>query len=263
MEWIEIDRVGLRYELTGTGDGTLVLVHEMGGTLESWDFVLPLLAGPRAVLRYDTRGAGQSTKLRGIASVDAMADDILALLDATGRAGAATVVGCAVGGAIALHFAVRHPRRTRAVVALGPATGIPEERRPAILAQADGIEREGMAAVAEDSLARSYPESLRGDRERFRRFRARWLANDPGSYAAIYRMLAGLEMQEEIAALRLPALFLAGRLDPLRPPEAVEPIARTVPGARFEPIESGHFSPTQTPEIVADRLNAFLAATGG
>ena len=67
----------------------------------------------------------------------------------------------------------------------------------------------------------------------------------------------------EIAALRLPALFLAGRLDPLRPPEAVEPIARTVPGARFEPIESGHFSPTQTPEIVADRLNAFLAATGG
>ena len=113
MEWIEFDGVGLRYELTGTGDETLVLVHEMGGTLESWDFVLPLLAGPRAVLRYDTRGAGQSTKLRGTASVDAMADDILALLDATGRGGAATVVGCAVGGAIALHFA-RSPPAPRA-----------------------------------------------------------------------------------------------------------------------------------------------------
>ena len=56
MEWVEIGGVGLRYELIGTGGETLVLVHEMGGTLESWDFVLPLLRGPRAVLRYDTDG---------------------------------------------------------------------------------------------------------------------------------------------------------------------------------------------------------------
>jgi 3-oxoadipate enol-lactonase len=262
MEWTEIGGVGLRYDLTGKGGETLVLVHEMGGTLESWDFVLPLLKGPRAVLRFDTRGAGQSTKLRGTAPFDAMADDVLALLDTTGRSGPATVVGCAVGGAIALHFAARHPHRARAVVALGPATGVPEERRPAIHEQADRVEREGMAAVADDTLGRSYPETLRGDGERFLRFRARWLANDPGSYAAIYRMLAGLEMRAEIAALRLPALFLAGTQDPLRPPETVEPVSRTVPGARFEPIESGHFSPTQTPGIVADRLNAFLAATG-
>src|SRR3712207_8694164 len=84
-------------------------------------------------------------------------------------------------------------------------------------------------SVADESLARSYPEALRGDAARFRRFRARWLANDPGSYAATTRMLAGLEMASEIAALRLPCLFLAGTLDPLRPPAAVEPIARLVP----------------------------------
>ena len=265
MEWIEIGGAGFRYELSGSGDGTLVLAHEMGGTLESWDLVLPLLEGRgRAVLRFDMRGAGQSTKLRGTAPFDAMADDIAALLDATGRdGGPATVVGCAVGGAVALHFAARHPRRARAVVALGPATGVPEERRAAALAQADRVERDGMAAVADEALARSYPEELRGDAARFRRFRARWLANDPGSYAATARMLAELDMGAEIAALRLPALFLAGTLDPLRPPAAVEPLARGVPGARFEAIESGHFSATQTPEVVADRLNAFLAATGG
>ncbi|MBD0271130.1 MAG: alpha/beta fold hydrolase, partial [Acetobacteraceae bacterium] len=163
MEWIEIGGVGFRYGLAGSGEATLVLVHEMGGTLESWDFVLPLLRGGRAVLRFDMRGAGQSTKLRGTAPFDAMADDIAALLDATGRGGGpATVVGCAVGGADALHFAARHPRRARALAALGPATGIPDERRPATLAQADRVERDGMAAVADDALARSYPEALRG-----------------------------------------------------------------------------------------------------
>jgi 3-oxoadipate enol-lactonase len=263
MDWTEINGVGLRHELTGSGANTLVLVHEMGGTLESWDLVLPRLEGSRAVLRYDTRGAGQSTKLRGAANIDEMADDIAALLDTLGRSGLVTMVGCAVGGAIALHFAARYSERVRGVVALGPATGIPEERRPAIHAHADRVEREGMIGVAEDELSRSYPESLRGDAARYRRFRARWLANDPGSYAAIYRMLAGLDMAAEITALRVPALFLAGTQDPLRPPAMIEPLARTVPGARFEAVESGHFMATQTPELLAEKLNAFLSETGG
>ena len=42
MDFIELDGVGLRYELTGKGDRTLVLVHEMGGSLESWDDVAPM-----------------------------------------------------------------------------------------------------------------------------------------------------------------------------------------------------------------------------
>ena len=39
MEFVEINGAGLRYELTGKGERTVVLVHEMGGTMESWDKV--------------------------------------------------------------------------------------------------------------------------------------------------------------------------------------------------------------------------------
>ena len=60
MDFIESNGVALRCELTGSGDRTLVLVHEMGGSLESWDDVAPRFAGKRRVLRYDTRGAGLS-----------------------------------------------------------------------------------------------------------------------------------------------------------------------------------------------------------
>jgi 3-oxoadipate enol-lactonase len=60
MEWLEANGVGLRYDLTGSGSKTLALVHEMGGSLDSWDMVLPALAAGRRILRYDTRGAGQS-----------------------------------------------------------------------------------------------------------------------------------------------------------------------------------------------------------
>ena len=38
----------------------VVLIHEMGGTMESWSLVAPLLSGKRWVVRYDTRGAGFS-----------------------------------------------------------------------------------------------------------------------------------------------------------------------------------------------------------
>jgi len=57
MAFIELDGLALRYELSGMGDRTLVLVHEMGGSLESWDDVSPRLGESRRVLRYDTLGA--------------------------------------------------------------------------------------------------------------------------------------------------------------------------------------------------------------
>jgi 3-oxoadipate enol-lactonase len=120
-----------------------------------------------------------------------------------------------------------------------------------------------MAAVVEASLARSYPEVLRGDAARYRRFRARWLANDPASYAAIYRMLAANDLAGEIAGLRVPVLFLAGTHDLLRPPSTVEPLARTVADGRFQELETGHFMATQTPELVAAAFNAFLVEIEG
>ena len=81
MDFVEANGIGLRYELSGKGERTLVLVHEMGGSLESWDDVVPRFTGSRRVLRYDTRGAGLSQKARGELTLDTMADDIAALLD--------------------------------------------------------------------------------------------------------------------------------------------------------------------------------------
>ena len=47
MNFIEVNGTALRYDLSGNGGSTLVLIHEMGGTLESWDLVRFRLAGKR------------------------------------------------------------------------------------------------------------------------------------------------------------------------------------------------------------------------
>lgn len=257
--WVEVNGTALRYEVTGKGPSTLVLVHEMGGTLDSWDHVLPALSASRRVLRFDTRGAGQSEKLSATPSMALMADDVAALLDATGIGGKVAIAGCAVGGGIAMTFALRHAARTAALIAMGPATGVAEERRAATLARAEDTERRGMAAVVEESFAASYPPEVRHDAEHYREFRARWIANDPRSYGCIYRMLVETNLAPEYGNVACPTLLLAGVHDRLRPPALVEPIAQAIRGARFQALDSGHFMAVQTPALVEAAINGFLA----
>src|ERR1700692_513816 len=217
MDFIETDGVALRYELTGKGGPALVLIHEMGGSLESWDDVAPRFAESRRVLRYDTRGAGMSQKVRGELSFDTMADDIAALLDTLGIGGKVALAGIAVGGAIALHFATRYPDRAGAVAGGSPATGIAPERRARALERVATIETSGMGFAVEESMLNGYAPELRGDGKRFEKFRARWLGNDPLSYATIWRMLASTDMQGEIAGLRRPVVVIGGSSDRGRP----------------------------------------------
>ena len=262
MDFIELDGVGLRYELSGMGDRTLVLVHEMGGSLESWDDVAPRFTESRRVLRYDTRGAGMSQKVRGQLGIDTMADDITALLDALGIAGKVALAGVAVGGAIALHFAARYPERTSAVAVGSPATGVAPDRRAAALERVAKIETAGMAFAVADLMLNGYAPELRGDIRRFERYRARWLGNDPASYATIWRMLAGMDIRGELARLRPPVLVIGGSLDRVRPPALAKAVANEIPGARFIEIPTGHYMAVQTPDLIFDCIDAFLRTVG-
>ena len=260
MDFIELNGVTLRYQLSGRGDRTLVLVHEMGGSLESWDDVVPRFAESRRVLCYDTRGAGMSQKVRGELGIDTMADDIAALLDSLGIAGKVALAGIAVGGAIALHFAARYPERASAVAVGSPATGIAPDRRAAFLERLVKVDAAGMAFAVENSMLSGYAPELRGDIGRFEQFRARWLGNDPASYTTISRMLAATDMQDELASLHCPVLVIGGSLDRVRPPPLAEAVAKAIPGARYVEIRTGHYMSVQTPDLVADCIGEFLRA---
>jgi 3-oxoadipate enol-lactonase len=214
------------------------------------------------VLRYDTRGAGLSEKIMGKVTWDQMADDLAGLLDALGITGKVALAGIAVGAAIAAHFAVRYPDRAAGLVLHGPAAGVAEDRRQSTLDRAALVQSGGMRAIVEASLANSYPPVVRHDLAVFNEFRARWLANDPESFAAINRMLAAENIEHELAKIACPALLTAGRHDALRPPSIIEPMARRIPGAQFLELNSGHFASIQTPGLVAQAIHSFLHAQG-
>jgi 3-oxoadipate enol-lactonase len=258
MPWIEANGASLRYELGGAGKGTLVLVHEAGGCLESYEEALPALEKAFRVLRYDQRGFGFSEKARTL-TFDGVVADLAALLDALGIREPVLLAGCAMGADFSAGFAARHPRRVAKLVLASPLAGSNAGRSGPMLERAALVEREGVRASMPASHERSYPEVLRAlDRERFRRYQARWVCNTPASFAAQARMVADLDLTADYARIEAPTVVIGAHHDALRPPAMAERVAAAIKGARYLLADTGHFMNVQTPELFATTLLQFF-----
>jgi 3-oxoadipate enol-lactonase len=258
MDWIDAGGVSLRYALRGSARRTVVLVHEAGGCLESWDGVAEALQRDVRTLTYDSRGAGLSEKPTGAVMLDDFVHDLIALLDALGITEPVTVVGCAVGAAVSIRFAARNTARTAGLVALAPATGIAAPDRAGVLALAARIESEGVRSRVLERFDHSYAADYFAGRSDRDCVRARLLHADPRSYAQLYRMLCDLDMSADLSQLAVPTLVVAGRRDRTRPPELVEAVARAIPGARFEILDTGHAMNILSPGPVAAAIRTLL-----
>lgn len=258
--WIDVGGNVVRYALRPGIGQPLVLVHELGGSLNSWDRLLSELDSARPVLRYDMRGSGMSEKLRDVPYIEDLADDLIGLLDALCLNEPVAIAANAMGCAVALLCAARHPRRVASIVAMSPVTEVAAVRRLSLLGIADRMEREGLRAMVDGSLAVSYPRTLIDDTAVFQQFRARWMSNDPASFARLYRMLADLDVRPALGDVRCPVLVLAGRHDALRPPELSQRVAEQIPGAALQQLDTGHFMHVQAAARVAATLCSFIDA---
>ena len=258
MNWIEANGVVLRYDLSGSGVDTVVLIHEAGGALESWDDIAPALQERFQVLCYDQRGFGMSERGLPI-SLESMIADLAALLDALGIADRPVhLVGTAIGGSIAMAFAARHPARVAGIVVSSPVTGgLSGATKVALAKRADTIEQEGMRVVADTSLARSYPVSMRQDPDKFLQYRCRFIANDPRSFAALTRTFLTLDLSADYAVIRCPALVIGCTLDEIKPARECVDIAATLPHGKYAEAASGHFIGVLSPRILLRLVHDF------
>jgi 3-oxoadipate enol-lactonase len=260
MQWIEVNGVSLRYELSGNSNAaqTVLLVHELGGCLESWDETLPAFQREFRVLRYDQRGFGHSEKVGGTLALDDMVGDIVALLDALSIKAPVHVVGSALGAGIAAAFAARHQARVARLAIQSLVTRSNPATRAHMLARADEVERAGMRANVQASLDRSFPEILRANKQRFETYRARWLTNDPRGYAAINRMLQDMNIDPELGNIAAPTLLIGCNHDVLRSLALERELAKLIPNVRYVEADSGHFMHAQTPELFTQMVVPFL-----
>jgi 3-oxoadipate enol-lactonase len=257
VPFMDANGVSLHYELTGARGRSVVLLHELGGTLNSWDAVAPRLAARFRVLRYDQRGAGLSEKVRQEFTNDILVEDFAALAKTIGLDPPYHFVTVAAAATQALRFLEKHPERVGALVLCNPAPGVEASRAAALDERAAFAVREGMRASLPTTLALSYPPNL-GERTAYEAYLGRYLANDPVGFGFAFRALARTNMLHMLPQVRCPAMVVAGRHDTVRPHLGSAELAKKIPGARFELIEAGHFMPTQSPASLVALLEDFL-----
>jgi 3-oxoadipate enol-lactonase len=256
MPQINAGGVVLNFHSAGDGE-TLILLHEIGGTLQSWSAVTPALTKRFRALAYDQRGCGQSQKIRGEFAIDTQIADLRTLIAALGLRGPLHLAGVAIGTAIAVRYAASFPREVKSLVLACPALNVSEERKEYLAKRAEAVAAQGMASAVDTTLANSYPPEVQRNRDVYDQYRARFLENDPESYAAINIAFARFDAMPDLSALRCPVLVLAGRHDRLRPPADVKAVAEHIRGAKYAEIDSGHLMPVQAPDEMAQSMASF------
>jgi 3-oxoadipate enol-lactonase len=264
--WIDTSGVNLRYVLAGARTasdrvGSVVTIHELGGSIASWDAIVSALSASRRVLRYDQRGHGDSEKVRAPFSLADHVDDLRTLLDGLALSEPCWLVAAAAGAAIAVDFAVRYPARVAGIVMCAPALDVDPSRRGYLRERAQRARADGMRAIIDSTLDQSWPPVLRNDPralDAYRAYRARLLANDPVCYALANDALSDIDLREQLPALRCPCLLLAGEHDLQRPPARVAAQAALVPASVFDTVPAGHLMAVQQPAYVLDKIHAFL-----
>ncbi len=257
MSFAALPAVTLHVREDGAAGPVVVLLHELGGGLHSFDAVSTALSSRFRVLRYDQRGAGMSEKPRRAFGLSAHVGDLTALLEARGIATPVLLVGVAAGAAVAIGYALARPGAVAGLVLCSPALTVAADRRSYLADRSALATQDGMRAVAEATLLRSWPPHLRVDGALYADYLARFLGNDPVGYGHANLALADADIEPRLGDVAVPCRVLAGRHDLLRPPTSVAAVASRIAGATYDVAEdSGHLMSVQAPGAVVAAILA-------
>ena len=255
------DGVAINFEVEGRGRH-VTLLHGVGSHLQAWDDVAASLRDDFTLLRYDLRGHGKSGKPPGPYSLDDYVADLAALLDAQ-SVDRTTLVGFSFGGMIAPAFTVRHPERVRALGIVSAVAGRTPEQRAAVVKRADELGRGGASMTVSAAIERWFtPEFRAQNPDIIERQIQRVLGNDPGGYAAAYRVFAESDPIDDLSKIRCPTLVMTGEHDPGSTPTMAMAIHERIAGSRLVILPRYRHSLLieATAEVVGE-LRAFLDDT--
>ena len=262
MGRVQLAEGELNYQLDGPqGAPVLVLSNSLGTDLGMWDTQIPAFAEHFQVLRYDTRGHGQSLVSEGPYSIEQLGHDVLALLDAL-HIEKAHFCGLSMGGLIGQWLGINAGSRLRSRVVCNTAAKIGE---PAVWnPRIETVLREGqtaMVALRDASIARWFtPEYAQANPDQAKRITDMLAATSPQGYAANCAAVRDADFRDQLGAIDVPTLVIAGTEDAVTPPSGGHFIQARVPGAQYAEFYAAHLSNVQAGDAFSQRVLEFLLA---
>lgn len=260
MDVLSFDDVSLHVQVDGPEDGPAVVFgNSLGTDLRLWDPVVPFLPKGLRLIRYDKRGHGLSTCPPAPYGMGTLVRDAERVMDAL-QVRDAVFVGLSIGGLIAQGLAAKRLDLVRAVVLSNTAAKIGtramwEDRIAA-------INESGLAPMAGAIMERWFSRAFR-ESPAVAPWQRMVETCPVEGYTGCCAAIAGSDFYSTTAALRLPALVIAGDQDGATPPDLVRELAELIPGSKFELIRgAGHLPCVEDPQTYADHLTTFLSDIG-
>ncbi|HEY6473612.1 MAG TPA: alpha/beta hydrolase [Acidimicrobiales bacterium] len=235
MPSTRVNDIELYYEVTGEG-APVLLIPGLGVDINYFSQIIGQLATKHRVVAFDPRGAGRSDKPDEPYTIDGMADDAVGLL-AHLAIDRTTVVGCSMGGRIALSLTLSHPELVERLVLAAASPNLPPERFPS--------RRWLMMNV----LSRiPLPKSV-----------------DPQPHYAWEhqrRASRGFDVTARLGEIEVPTLVIHGRDDHMVPFSSGQEMADQIHGARLVAVSGGHRALFREHAAqLAEEVDQFMAAS--
>jgi 3-oxoadipate enol-lactonase len=251
------DGLRLHYQLDGDAETpALVFSNSLGADLRMWDEQVAMLSSRFRIVRYDTRGHGQSDVSNEPVFIERLGRDLLALLDHLGIE-RAHVCGLSLGGLTAIWLAAHHPGRVARLILANTAAriGSTESWEARIAAVQTG----GMGAIREMALARFFSPAFHSERpEIVQRYGAMLDSIDPSGYIAACAALRDANLRPALSRITAPALVIAGALDEATPPAQAAELHAALANSRLVVLErAAHLSNVEQPEVFAGLIEQY------
>lgn len=262
MSVLDINGANLHYRLEGDSGPVVMLCNSLASTLAMWAPQVPALraAGYR-VLRYDTRGHGDSSVPPGPYTIDQLAADALGLIDALGL-DKIHFCGLSLGGMTGQRFATLHGNRLHSLTLCATAAWMgPPELWESRIQQ---VLTHGMGSVVDATLQRWFtPAGLARMACELAPIREGILHTPPAGYAACGAAIRDMDQRESIRAITTPTLIIAGELDPGTTVEHARQLQTAIAGSDLLIIpESQHLLNLEASQAFNVGLLSFLKRYG-
>ena len=261
MPTANVNDTTLHYRFDGSDDGPIILIsNSLASNLGMWDHQIDtLLRLGFRVLRYDSRGHGQSGVTPGPYSIEMLTADAVGLLDALDIE-RASFMGCSKGGMVGQMAGTKHGDRFDKLVLC--STSAYMGGADVWTARIHAVTRGGMAAVVDATIDRWFTkpgqERIPADVDRVREM---ILATPPEGFVACAHAIAAMDQRESIRAIDRPTLVVVGEHDPGIPPEVAELIHERIAGSKLVMLEdSAHFCNVEQAGPFNAALEEFLGA---
>ncbi|SDV46345.1 3-oxoadipate enol-lactonase [Chitinasiproducens palmae] len=257
MPYADLPDVRLHYELEGDVQRpVLMLSNSLGTSLDMWAPQRDAWLRDFRLLRYDTRGHGQSSVPPGPYRFATLAADAIGLLDHLGLQ-KVHFCGLSMGGITGQQLALDYPDRIERLVLSNTAAyiGPPENWEN----RASAVERDGIGSIADAVISRWLtPPFAAANPERAAALKAILLRSPDAGYAANCRALAASDLRERIASITQPTLVIAGSGDVPTPPSDAAFLASHIQNARLVEFDAAHLSNWEQPQAFAEAVSDFL-----